>query len=281
MMPLRRSVLYMPASNPRAIEKARDLACDVVVLDLEDAVAPEAKAAARAAAVAALAAGGFRAGEVVVRINALASEWGRADLDALRDAGPAAIMLPKVDRGADVDAVRAHLAAPIPVWAMIETARSLFRLEDIAAAEGLGALVVGTNDLAREMGTRLRPDRAAFLGLLALTVAAARAYGLGVLDGVYNDLADDQGFAGQCVQAAELGFDGKTLLHPKQIEPCNRAFTPGAAEVAWAREIIAAFDRPENRGRGAIGLNGRMVERLHLEQASKTIALAEAAARTD
>ena len=274
---LRRSVLYLPASNARAIEKARTLPCDVVVLDLEDAVAPDMKAAARDAAVAAITAGGFRAGEVVVRVNALATEWGRADVAALAKAPLSAVLLPKVDSSVDVAALRAELGA-VPIWAMIETAKSLLRLEDIASAEGLAALVVGTNDLAREMGTRLRPDRAAFLGILTLTVAAARAFGLAVLDGVTNDLHDTQGLAAQCAQAVELGFDGKTLIHPKQIEPCNAAFTPSEADVAAAREIVQAFARPENQGKGVIGLGGRMVELLHLEQARKTLALAEASA---
>ena len=274
---LRRSVLYLPASNARAIEKARTLPCDVVVLDLEDAVAPDAKSAARDAAVAAIASGGFRAREVVVRVNALATEWGRADVAALAKASPSAVLLPKVDRSADVAALRTELGT-VPIWAMIETAKSLLRLEDIASAEGLAALVVGTNDLAREMGTRLRPDRGAFLGILMLTIAAARAFGLAVLDGVTNDLDDADGLAAQCTQAVELGFDGKTLIHPKQIAPCNAAFTPGEADIAAAREIVQAFERPENQGKGVIGLGGKMVERLHLEQARKTLALAEASA---
>ena len=273
-----RSVLYVPASNARAIEKARTLACDAVILDLEDAVAPAAKHAARQAAVAAITAGGFRAGSVAVRVNALATEWGAADLAALAAARPAAIVLPKVDGSADVAAARACLGVlPPPVWAMIETARAMLRLEDIASAEGLGALVMGTNDLAREMGARLRPDRTSFVGLLSLTVVAARAFGLAVLDGVYNDIGDADGFARQCQQAMELGFDGKTLIHPGQIAPCNAAFTPDADDVAAARRVVDAFDQPENHAKGAIALDGRMVERLHLDQAHKTLALAAAA----
>jgi citrate lyase subunit beta/citryl-CoA lyase len=274
-MMLRRSGLYLPASNPRAIEKARTLPCDAVILDLEDAVAPDAKTAARQAAIAAISAGGFQAAQIVVRINALSTEWGQADLAALAAAPPSAIVVPKIDRGQDVADVRQRLG-PVPVWAMIETAKSLLRLEDIASAEGLEALVVGTNDLAREMGTQLRPGRAAFLGILTLTVAAARAFGLAVLDGVYNDLDDAEGLATQCAQAVELGFDGKTLIHPKQIAPCNAAFTPSAADVAAAQQIVDAFALPENQSKGAIGLGGRMVERLHLEHARKTLALAQA-----
>ncbi|WP_158741910.1 CoA ester lyase [Acidisphaera sp. L21] len=272
---LRRSVLYLPASNARAIEKARTLACDVVVLDLEDAVAPEAKLMARQAAVAAIGAGGFRAAQVVVRVNGLGTEWGRPDLAAMAATHPSAIVVPKVNRGQDVADVRHHIG-DVPVWAMIESAKSLLRLEDIASSAGLEALVVGTNDLAREMGTQLRPGRAAFLGILTLTIAAARAFGLAVLDGVYNDLDDAAGFAAQCAQAVELGFDGKTLIHPKQIDPCNAAFTPSAADVSAAQQIVDAFALPDNQARGAIGLCGRMVERLHLEQARKTLALARA-----
>ena len=276
-----RSVLYVPASNARAIEKARILACDAVILDLEDAGAPVAKHTARQAAVAAVIAGGFRAGSVAVRVNALATEWGAADLAALAALAatrPAAIVLPKVDGSADVAAARAYLGVtPPPVWAMIETARAMLRLEDIAGAEGLGALVMGTNDLAREMGARLRPDRTSFVGLLSLTVVAARAFGLAVLDGVYNDIGDADGFARQCQQAMDLGFDGKTLIHPGQIAPCNAAFTPDADDVAAARRVVDAFGQPENHAKGAIALDGRMVERLHLEQAHKTLALAAAA----
>ena len=273
-----RSVLYLPASNARAIEKARTLACDAVILDLEDAVAPEAKAAARAAAVAAVAAGGFRAGTVAVRVNGLATEWGRDDAAALAATPPAAIVLPKVDHSGDVADLRACLSpTPPPVWAMIETARSLLRLEDIAGAAGLGALVAGTNDLARELGARLRPGRAGLLGLLSLTVAAARAFGLAVLDGVYNDLDDPDGFARQCEQAVELGFDGKTLIHPRQVGLCNAAFSPGAEDIAAAQQVVDAFARPESADKGAIALGGRMVERLHLDQARKTLAFAAAA----
>lgn len=274
---LRRSVLYLPASNGRTIEKARTLACDVVVLDLEDAVAPDAKVAAREAAVAAVAAGGFAAREVVVRVNALSTEWGEHDLRALARVTPAAVLLPKVDQPADVARAQNALGGGTPVWAMIETARSVLRLEAIAASTGLGGLVVGTNDLARELGARLVPDRAGFMPFLSMTVAAARAYGLAVLDGVYNALDDEEGLARQCRQAADLGFDGKTLIHPKQIGPCNVAFTPTADEVAWAQAVVQAFDLPENSAKGVIGLNGRMVERLHLEPARKALAMAEAA----
>jgi citrate lyase subunit beta/citryl-CoA lyase len=267
----------MPASNAKAIDKARSLDCDVVILDLEDAVAPEAKAAARDQAVAAVKAGGFGAREVVVRINALNSEWGRADIAALAASPPDAILVPKVDCGEDIRAVENVSAPGIRIWAMIETARSLLRLEDIAATAEAGRLscfVMGTNDLAKEMRAALTPDRQVFAGMLALSVAAARAFGLSILDGVYNDLEDEAGFAAQCAQAVAFGFDGKTLIHPRQIGPCNRAFTPDEAAIAWAERVVSAFNEPENAGKGAIRVDGRMVELLHLAQARQTLSIA-------
>lgn len=275
----RRSALYMPASNLKAIEKARALACDVVILDLEDAVAPDAKTLAREQAAEAVKAGGFGAREVVVRINALSSEWGRADLAALATIAPDAILVPKVDRGEDIRIVEGLAPPNTRIWAMIETARSMLRLEDIAATSEHGRLccfVMGTNDLAKEMRATLTADRQVFAGMLAMSVAAARAYGLSILDGVYNDLEDESGFVAQCTQAVAFGFDGKTLIHPRQIGPCNRAFTPDAASVAWARRVVSAFDEPGNAGKGAIRVDGRMVELLHLAQAHQTLSLAAA-----
>ena len=273
----RRSALYLPASNLRAIEKARSLACDVVILDLEDAVAPEAKDMARGQAIEAVRAGGF-GGELVVRVNGLATPWGAADLAALAAAPPAAVLVPKIDDAADVMRYAEALAgapAPVRLWAMIETARCLFRLGEIAAAasgSGLSALVMGTNDLAKEMGATLDARRAPFLGALGLMVAAARGWGLAVLDGVYNDLTDDAGFVAQCRQGAEFGFDGKTLIHPRQIDACNAAFSPSAEALAWARTVVAAFGQAENADKGAIRVAGKMVERLHLAQAQRLLA---------
>ncbi|OHT18786.1 HpcH/HpaI aldolase/citrate lyase family protein [Edaphosphingomonas haloaromaticamans] len=278
----RRSALYMPASNPRAVEKARALDCDVVILDLEDAVAPDVKADARAAAVAAVAAGGFGRRELVVRANGIDTPWGFDDLAALAAARPDAVLVPKVDDGAAVARHAAALAGAAPLWVMIETARSIFRLEEIAAALADagpgGGFVLGTNDLAKEMGARPGTLRAPFQGMLGMAVAAARAHGLVVLDGVFNAIDDDAGFAEQCAQAVEFGFDGKTLIHPRQIAACNAAFTPDADAVAWARAIVAAFADPANAAKGAIRVEGRMVERLHLAQAERDLAVAEWAA---
>lgn len=274
----RRSALYMPASNAKAIAKARSLDCDVIILDLEDAVAPDAKAMAREQAVAAVREGGFGSRELVVRVNGLDTEWGADDMAAIAAAGPDAILAPKVSTADDMRGYAGHLGGrAIPLWAMVETALSLFRLEAIAATAadtGLAGFVIGTNDLAKETGAHLNTLRTPFVGALGLAVAAARAYGLIILDGVYNDLDDDEGFAVQTHQAVTFGFDGKTLIHPRQIEPCNRAFTPDAAALDWARTIIAAFALPENASKGAIRVDGRMVERLHLAQAERTVAMA-------
>jgi citrate lyase subunit beta/citryl-CoA lyase len=282
----RRSVLYMPGSNARAIEKARTLPVDGLILDLEDAVAPEAKAAARAQVAAAVKAKGFGAREVVVRINALDSEWGKEDLAAAVAAAPDAILVPKVSAPEELVFVGhrlVDLGAPpeISVWAMIETARAILRAGELAAEarDPLAALkvfVLGTNDLAKETRIHLKPGRAALQPLLTTAVVAAHAFGLDVLDGVHNDLDDAEGFARECKEARELGFDGKTLIHPRQIEPCNAAFTPSAAEVKEARKIVDAFDKPENRDKGVIALDGRMVERMHAASARRTLALATA-----
>lgn len=268
----RRSALYLPASNARAIAKARTLACDVVILDLEDAVAPEHKVAARTPAVAAVREGGFGRRELVVRVNALASEWGADDLAALAEARPDAILAPKVD-SADDAAAYVAAAGGVPVWAMIETPGALLRLDTLAATTGLAALVMGTNDIAKD--TRMRPgdDRLPFHGFLAMTVAAARAHGLAVLDGVWNAIDDSVGLARECGQGARFGFDGKTLIHPNQIDACNAAFSPSPAQIAWAESVVAAFAAPEAAGKGAIRADGKMVERLHLAQAEQILAI--------
>lgn len=278
----RRSALYMPASNLRAIEKARSLPCDVVILDLEDAVSPDMKGEARANAVAAVRAGGFGSREVVIRINALGTPWADDDIVAAATSGADAILAPKVS---DADTVRryhlAMAAAPAGVgfWAMVETSRAIFRLETIAEAMTArpAAFVLGTNDLAKEMGARLTVERAPFLGMMALAVAAAKGHGLAIFDGVYNAFDDDAGLERQCAEARTYGFDGKTLIHPRQIDPANRAFSPDAAEVAWASAAVAGFDDPANAGKGAIRVGGEMVERLHLDQAHRILALADLA----
>ncbi len=280
----RRSALFLPASNPRAIEKARDLPCDVVILDLEDAVAPEAKAEVRKAAVAA-ARDGFGHRELVVRVNALDTEWGADDLAAIRGSGVDAVLVPKVARVEDVARYDEALSgAPdnTRLWTMIETCRAFSELQaiaDMAATTRLAAFVVGTNDLALELRARPAEDRMTLLPFLAPTVAAARAAGIAVLDGVCNDFADADRLAAECTQGRALGFDGKSLIHPAQIEAANRAFAPDPAEIGKAQAIVAAFARPENAPRGAIRLDGRMVERLHLTEAERLLALDAAIAR--
>ncbi|CAN5375569.1 CoA ester lyase [soil metagenome] len=276
----RRSVLYMPASNLKAIAKARSLPCDAIILDLEDVVAPEQKDMAREQAVAAVAEGGFGARELIIRVNGLDTPWGEADLKAAAAASPDAILVPKVSDAGEVaryDGRIAHAAPTTALWAMVETARSLFHLDGLAGAaktSRLACLVMGTNDLAKEIGWRLAPGRAAFAAALSLSVAAARANGLVILDGVYNALEDDEGLTAECAQGVEFGFDGKTLIHPRQIDPCNAAFSPSEAEVAYARAVVEAFDLPENAGKGAVRVEGRMAERLHLSQALKVLATA-------
>lgn len=278
----RRSALYLPASNLKAIAKARTLPCDVVILDLEDAVAPDAKSIARDQAIAAVREGGFGARELVVRVNDLGTAWGRADMDALAGLSPDAVLLPKLNTRNDVEACNTLLehCPRTQLWIMIETAMSLVRLNDIVAAGGrLACLVLGVNDLAKELGTRPDAQRTQFLSVFTQTIIAARAYQLSILDGVYNALDDEPGLRAQCTQARAFGFDGKTLIHPRQIEPCNDVFTPDAEAIAWAERVVAAFAQPENQKLGAIRLGDVMVERLHLTEAQRTLSLAAAARR--
>jgi citrate lyase subunit beta/citryl-CoA lyase len=279
----RRSVLYMPGSNARALEKARTLGADALILDLEDAVAPDAKDSARAQVCAAVRAG-FGRRDVAVRINALDTEWGEHDLTDVAAAAPDAVLVPKVYSARDIHRVQHRLdhlneAKSISIWAMVETPRAILDISGIADAGGrLCCLIMGTNDLIKEMGGVHTKDRLNLAAAMSLTVLAARAYGLAAIDGVHNDIADTVGFAAACVQACAFGFDGKTVIHPDQIAPCNAAFAPSLAEVETARKIIAAFERPENRDKGAIRLDGRMVERLHAESARRLVALADAIA---
>lgn len=279
----RRSALYMPASNPRAVEKARDLDCDIVILDLEDAVLPDSKAAARTAACAAVVGGGFGRREVAIRVNAADTPWGADDLTAAALAGPDAILVPKVRGPADIDAYeRAMIAAPARtrLWAMIETVQSMFALDAVAGAgQGrLAGFAMGINDLAREMGARQTADRLPFHAAMSMAVMAARAHDLFILDGVHNEIDDLAALEAVCRQGVEFGFDGKTLIHPSHLAICNRAFSPESREVAWGRAVIAAFDAPENAGRGALRVDGRLAERLHRDQAVKLVAIAEAIA---
>lgn len=285
----RRSVLYMPGSNARALDKARTLPADTLILDLEDAVAPDAKALAREQILKAVAEGGYGPRELVVRINALDSSWGEEDLAVMARSGADAILVPKVYDAEDVFEVGRRLSrygapASLAVWVMMETPDAVLNAGEIAAAVSedagrrLTAFVIGTNDLAKETRARFVPGRAPMLSWLSTFIIAARAHGLDVLDGVYNDIADEAGFVAECEQGRDLGMDGKTLIHPKQVEIANRIFAPAEAEVTWARKIIAAFDLPENAAKGVLSLEGKMVERLHAEMAARTVALADAIA---
>ena len=280
----RRSALYMPGANARAVAKARTLPVDAVILDLEDSVAPDAKAAAREAVANAVREGGFGNREVIIRVNGATTEWGRADLEAAVAAEPDAILLPKVSSPDEIAAAEAVLGrSKTKLWAMIETPAAILRIDAIAAAARGGAspfscMILGTNDLAKETRARMVPGRAPMLPWLTLVLAAGRAHGLDVLDGVYNDIKNLEGFRAECEQGRDLGMDGKTLIHPDQIAIANEVFAPPETEVEAARAIIAAFALPENQGRGVITMNGRMVELLHAEMAERTVALADAIA---
>jgi citrate lyase subunit beta / citryl-CoA lyase len=282
----RRSALYMPGSNPRALEKAKTLAADVLILDLEDSVAPEAKETARAQVVETVRAGGFGHREILIRINAMDTPWGADDLAGARAAGADGVLVPKVSEPDDLQTLVRRLKTlgdgePTGIWVMMETARGILNAGAIAAATigphaRLAGLVMGTNDLSKETRARIVPGRAPMRSWLMTCVAAARGYGLDILDGVYNDIADAEGFERECMEARDLGFDGKTLIHPSQIDPCNRVFSPTPAELDEARKILAAFALPENRGKGVIKVDGRMVERLHAEMARRIVAVADA-----
>ena len=286
----RRSVLYMPGSNARALDKAKTLPADGVILDLEDSVAPDAKEAAREQVVGAVKAGGFGAREVFIRINGVDTPWHADDLSAAAHAAPDIILVPKVSSSDTLELIGRRMLDmgtnhKTRVWAMIETPLAIFNILEIAAAARdsetrLSGFVMGTNDLAKDTRARLVPGRAPMLAWLSMCVAAARIHGIDILDGVYNDIGNPDGFAKECAQGVDLGFDGKTLIHPSQIEPCNTAFSPSPADVEQARKMIAAFDLPENKGKGVVSIDGRMVERLHADMARRTVAIAEAIARS-
>jgi citrate lyase subunit beta/citryl-CoA lyase len=282
----RRSVLYMPGSNARALEKAKTLAVDGVILDLEDAVAPDAKELARRQVVDAVKSGGFGHREVIIRVNGIDSPWLADDVDAAVSAKPDAILVPKVSTTEQMEMLGQRLldmhAPPrIRLWAMIETPMAIFNIAALAAAAAdsetrLACFVVGTNDLAKETRARLVPGRLPMLSWLSTCVLAAHGHGVDILDGVFNDLSDADGLAHECEQGRDMGFDGKTLIHPSQVDTCNRVFSPSEAEVAWARKIIAAFARPEHKGKGVVQLDGRMVEIMHADMARRTVAIADA-----
>ncbi|XUM23531.1 HpcH/HpaI aldolase/citrate lyase family protein [Bradyrhizobium oligotrophicum S58] len=284
----RRSLLFMPGSNARALEKGRNLPADGLILDLEDSVAPDAKAAAREQIAKAVAADGYGKRELLIRINSLDTTWWSDDVAMAGQAATDGILVPKVSIVEDLRLVTDRLAEvgadpALKVWAMIETARAVLDADLLAATvheEGsrLAGFVFGPNDISRETRIRMLPGRSTMLPMISHCILATRAHGLEILDGPYSDFANTDGFAQECIQARDLGFDGKTLIHPGQINACNAIFTPPADEVAAARKIIAAFELPENASRGAIQIDGRMVERLHAEMARRTIAIADAIA---
>lgn len=279
-MKARRSILYMPAANARAMEKARDLPCDGLILDLEDAVAPDAKATARSQMAAAVMAGGYGHREVVVRINALDSPWGADDLAAVAELPVDAVLLPKVETTWQIGELEARLPDELPIWIMVETPRGVLDLQSVvASSERVEVLVMGTSDLFKELGARHTPDRVPVLGALSHAVMVARAYQRMVLDGVHLEFRDEASFRTACVQGRELGFDGKTLIHPSQVGIANEVFGPSAAEVDDARAVIAAWEEAQKAGKGVAVLNGRLVENLHVAEAQRVLALAAALER--
>ena len=280
----RRSVLYMPGANERALEKARSLSADALILDLEDSVSPDAKALARKNVVEAVREGGYGRREVVIRPNALETAWGTADIIAAAATAPDAILIPKVAHPGDIiSAAKILKSVNAPektkLWAMMETPMAILQAGEIAAVGAdpenrLVCLVMGTNDLIKESRARAIHNRFAVVPWLAIAIVAARAYGLDIIDGVYNDFKDEAGFREECEHGRTLGMDGKTLIHPLQVAPCNEIFSPSEAEVAWSKMVIRAFDEPGNSQKGVITVNGKMVERLHLVQAKRTVEIA-------
>jgi citrate lyase subunit beta/citryl-CoA lyase len=280
----RRSVLYMPGANERALEKAKTLPADALILDLEDAVAPDAKIEARDRVCAAVASGEYGRREMTIRVNGLDTEWHTDDLAAAAAAGPDGVVVPKINSVADVAAVEKGLEAggapdSTMIWAMVETPVAMLHAEEIAASsDRLAVLVMGTNDLAKELQAQHVPGRQPLLTGLGLCLLAARASGKVILDGVYNDIKNEEGFAAECLEGAQMGFDGKTLIHPSQLAPCNQAFAPSEAEIETSREIITAFEEAKAEGRGVVTVNGRMIENLHVDNARRMLATANAIA---
>jgi len=282
----RRSVLYMPGSKERALEKGKSLPTDAIIFDLEDAVAPDMKDMARDQVASAVQAGGYGQRELIIRVNGLDTPWFKEDLKAAAGAKPNAILIPKVSSGEDIRAVRDQLKAldadpSIDLWAMMETPLAMLKALDIAEngpsdIHRLAVFIMGTNDLSKETGAAIKPGREAMLSWLSTCVAAGRAFGIDIVDGVYNDFKDEDGFKTECAQGNDLGMDGKTLIHPGQIGPCNEVFSPSVDAIEWAKKIIAAFELPENQGKGAITVDGKMVELLHAEMAKRTVAISEA-----
>ena len=279
----RRSVLYMPAANARALEKAQAIPADALIFDLEDAVAPDAKATARDQAAAAVGSGGYGGRELTIRCNGLDTPWGADDVAAAAAAGPSAVVIPKVsgvEALAEVERRLEQAGAPdhTRIWAMVETPQAIFNVREIARFERVATLVMGTNDLAKELRAQLVPGRAPLVPSLATALLAAREAGKVILDGVYNDIKDEEGFEAEARQGFEMGFDGKTLIHPSQVEPTNRIWAPTEAEVDHARRVIEAFEAAEAEGRGVVTVDGRMIENLHVDNARRTLAVADAIA---
>jgi citrate lyase subunit beta/citryl-CoA lyase len=279
----RRSVLYMPAANARALEKAKTIPVDALIFDLEDAVAPDSKELAREQACAAAASGDYGNREVTIRCNGLDTPWGAADIAAAAAVGPAAVVIPKVDDIAyldDVDQLLKEAGAPdsTMIWAMVETPTGILNVNEIAHHERMTVMVMGTNDMAKELRATITPGRQALLPYLSMCLLSARQAGISIIDGVYNDISDEAGFGALCQQGVEMGFDGKTLIHPSQVGPCNEAFSPSAEEVGFARRVIEAFEEAEADGRGVVTVDGKMIENLHVDEARRALATVEAIA---
>ncbi len=279
----RRSVLYMPAANERALEKAKDIQADALIFDLEDAVAPDSKEVAREQACAAAASSEYGNRELTIRCNGLDTPWGRDDVLAAAAAGPAAVVIPKVDGSSYLDEISELLnqgGAPssTQIWAMVETPIGILHVEEIARHERMSVMVLGTNDMAKELRASITADRQALLPYLAMCLLSARAAGVAILDGVYNDIKDESGFKDVCVQGAEMGFDGKTLIHPNQVAPTNEIFSPSLDELDFHRRIIEEFEAAEKDGRGVLTVDGKMIENLHVDEARRALAVADAIA---
>ena len=277
----RRSVLYMPAANERALEKAKTIPADAIIFDLEDAVAPDAKADARERAVAAVRSGDYGNRELTIRCNGLDTEWGGDDIAAAGPAGPSAVVIPKVDSLATLDEVSSRLdaagASPdVRIWPMIETPTAIFEVRELAAHPRVAVLIMGTNDLAKELRSPIVPGRHPLIPHLATALLAGREAGKVVIDGVFNDVKDPEGFVAECVQGREMGFDGKTLIHPSQVDPANDTWAPSADDVDNAIRVIAAFDEAVASGRGVVTVDGRMIENLHVDNARRVLAVAAA-----
>jgi len=279
----RRSVLYMPAANERALEKAKNLEADALIFDLEDAVSPENKELARDQACAAASSSEYGHRELTIRCNGLDTPWGTDDVLAAAAAAPAAVVIPKVDGPDYLDRVSALLdkggaPASTRIWAMVETPSGILKVDQIARHERIAVMVMGTNDMAKELRATITPDRHALLPYLAKCLLSARAADIGILDGVYNDIKDETGFSSVCLQGAQMGFDGKTLIHPNQVAPTNKIFSPSMDELDFHRQVIEEFEAAEKDGRGVLTVNGKMIENLHVDEARRALAIAEAIA---